>query len=376
MQVRFFAGRMITKCRKARASLQRYYLDEAARYLGLSEKKEDSILGARFSLFEEDDSSIQIDTLDTKTRARIKTNGEGAKDDQKVIQEMIRLGGSLHLKDDFLAIHLDGATGDKITDRFTQISGGENQQFHFNFRNLYAELQPIEGAKFTVGSFYPYYGLGSQVTLKDADSYLTGYRMQLNVRKLLESSFGKFIERVTAESTFFGDKTRENVFHRGVDRLVGDNNSNSVLVESAEFLDGFKLAVGFERFDHSDFLPLQASWKIGKIFIKDIVAQSMVEVGNDESYAVGVHVRSQPVTKLIIQAGFTIVTSDFDYPHDEKYPAGERFDVTITYALPYGFSLEGFYSDEFKHIDDLENIRAEFSVIWDAVRFYDEWAND
>ncbi|MEK7791250.1 MAG: hypothetical protein AAB309_06465, partial [Deltaproteobacteria bacterium] len=75
-------------------------------------------------------------------------------------------------------------------------------------------------------------------------------------------------------------------------------------------------------------------------------------------------------------AGFTFVTSDFDYPHDEKYPAGERFDVTITYALPYGFSLEGFYSDEFKHIDDLENIRAEFSVIWDAVRFYDEWAND
>jgi len=357
------------------SSLYDYYLNESADDLGIARSKEwsqktdkDRIIGTRFSLFDEDDSALQLDILDSKTRFRIRTRGKGAGNDQKEIMEQIRLGASLHLRDDLLTIFIGGATGKKINERYTQISGGhKEQEFDFNIRNLYAELQPIEGARFTVGSFSPYYGLGSQATLK------TGYRMQLDLKKLLENSFGKWMERVTAEATFCGDNTEPNVFHR-LDRLWGSNNSNSVLVESAELLDGFKIAVGFEHFQHREYLPLQAAWKIDKIFIKDIVAQSLTELGDEKSYAVGVHARFNPITRLTIQAGFTIISDDFDYPNDTgKYPPGKRFDVTITYILPYGFALEGFYGDDFRRLDDLENARADFTVSWDALRFYDEW---
>jgi len=311
---------------------------------------------------------LSLDRLDFNTRGRIKTNGEGARDDQKVMQARLRFGASLHVLDR-LSVHVGGRTGDKTTSGFNQISGGKNQQMHFNIRRFYVNLNPVEGVQFTVGSFGPYTGLGSDRTLIDKDAYLTGYRLQLNLKESLEKSLGQYIEKVTLESSYFGDETKENVFGR-LDRL-GDNNNNMVMLESAEFMGQFKIGVGVQRFNHRDFVPLQGKWRLDTMVIKEIVAQTQLEMGRDRAHATSVHAISEPVENLRIRVGATFVSDDFDFPNNDAYPAGERFDLQVIYFLPYGFSVGAFYADGFEDFTDFEDIRAEVAVQWDALRLLD-----
>src|SRR3989344_8038046 len=203
--------------------------------------------GLPFGLFEEGDSAVHLDQLDSSIRGRLKT--------KKVLQGRLRLHASVHLFHDLLQAHLGGTTGDHINS-----SWGQN---HFNLRNFYGVVQPIAGVKYQFGIFPPYPGLGSDVTLKDRDANLAGHRLQLDLDTLTKETWlaklGEFVHRVTVETTFYGDEMEQNVFRRG-DRL---NNSNSVLalVESAEaelFDQKIQLDAGFERFDHRDYMILQA----------------------------------------------------------------------------------------------------------------------
>lgn len=321
------------------------------------------------SIFEEGDGSLELNRADSTSRARLRTKNDGGKDDDKAVQERIRLDGSLHLFNDMISFSFGTRSGDSASSGYNQISGGKGQEFPLYARTLYTTLSPLEPIRFSVGSFSPYYGIGTEATLKDQDVYVTGYRLEMDLQTLLEKHIGKVLGKVTAESSYYGDTKTPDVFDR-LDRLE-NNNNNSILVESVEFLDGFKVAVGFERFKDQNLVPLQAKWRIDNLIIKNVIAESLLNADNT-SYAAGVHASGEPMTQLQVIVGATFISDEFDYPNGDKYPKGERFDITVTYTLPYGFSLEGFYSDEILHTDDGDHVRTEFLINWNAIDFYRE----
>lgn len=356
-----------------------YLMDESVKSVGKEQRPvnvdEPSYFAA--DVFSPQDTYIKLDEVRISGGARLRTFGPGTADDRKDLNTEIITAGSLHLFNEFLTIFISGATGPNINSRKERFEEGKSTDIQYHVRNLSTTLAPWDGISGTAGSFAPYYALGTQANLKDKDTYLTGYRLQIDLKELFnKESLGKFIEKITAESTFYGDETQPDVFQR-LERLsTEDNNAHGGFVESVEFLNGVRVAIGFENFKNKNYIPVQGNWTIDHVFVKDILLQSRIELDHADQAAYAIHAKVNPLgslhDRLLIRLGATFSSQDDLYPVSDKYPAGERFDITISYALPYGFSIGGFYSDEFKDIFDGEKIYLEATVNVDPLTFYDE----
>ena len=132
------------------------------------------------------------------------------------------------------------------------------------------------------------------------------------------------------------------------------------------------MGVGFHHFNHQDYLPLQLAYKINKIWIQKVTIENLSSL-QDGEHAFAAHATLQPMQKVKIILGLSVVSDDLEFPQGDKYPKGNRFDISFSFDLPYGFELGGFFSDEFKDLHDGDQIRAEVTLNWDILKVLDEF---
>ena len=196
-------------------------------------------------------------------------------------------------------------------------------------KQLYFEAKPVKGLSVQFGGIGINNGVNTEVTGYDNDGYIMGERVSLKYPKKL------YFDEIHVTYAHLGDLTRPNVFRR-FKRLDESNYHQFLAIKNLNKRVSFSADYTFES--GVDFLRQAVKVKVPETKVLDnLLFENYQVVYPDAGYGFNLQGEKKVTKKLTLLGGFARI--DRVMLNGDRFPRGNRFHLTGTYALSKEFTI-------------------------------------
>jgi hypothetical protein len=196
-------------------------------------------------------------------------------------------------------------------------------------KQLYVSGKPLESVEFQYGGLPIVRGESSEITTYDNDGYLTGQRLTLSPKRIVDD--------ITLTAGYLGDFRQPSVIRR-LHRL-SDINYGQILVEK-KLSDGLTATADFTQDDGER--TLRQALVIRPSRAIDLVRIEAYERVSGQRDAGGAITVEKPFGRTRLAASFASVDERYRPVNGDRYGRGRRLSFTSTTAITRDVSLQFF----------------------------------
>jgi hypothetical protein len=207
--------------------------------------------------------------------------------------------------------------------------GTGSTQRDLHFKQLYFDAKPTKGVEMQAGGLFINYGLSTEATTYDNDSYIMGERLVLRMPKKL------YFDEVSVTYASLADFNTPNVFRRF--RHFDDQNYHQFLVrKQINKTIGFSADYTFESGKDTYHQAVKISLPKRNI-LDTLLFEDYERIDPDKSYGFNAFGEKALYKWLTLSGGFTNLNlNNFS---GDRFPPGKRIYMNTTFKMSPEFSF-------------------------------------